>query len=42
MRRIESVSQGSGEISIVVKTIDVFHTTTLDDDGDCVVIGTSY
>mgnify|MGYP002624556934 CR=1 FL=1 len=41
--RIESVSQGSGETSIVVKTIDASgSTTTLDDDGDCVVIGTSY
>ena len=42
--RIESVSQGSGETSIVVKTIDASSgsTTTLDDNGDCVVIGTSY
>ncbi len=42
--RIESVSQGSGETSIVVKTIEASSgsTTTLDDDGDCVVIGTSY
>ena len=42
--RIESVSQGSGETSIVVKTIAASSgsTTTLDDDGECVVIGTSY
>jgi hypothetical protein len=42
--RIESVTQGASSTSIVVKTIEASSgsTTTLDDNGDCVVIGTSY
>ncbi len=43
--RIESVTQNASDTSIVVKTIAASAgaaTTTLDDDGDCVVIGTSY
>ena len=42
--RIESVTHNSADTSIVVKTIQTVDgsTVTLDDDGDCVVIGTSY
>jgi hypothetical protein len=42
--RIESVTQNSADTSIVVKTIQTVDasTVTLDDNGDCVVIGTSY
>tara|TARA_R110002012_G_scaffold297410_1_gene495386 strand:- start:1756 stop:3102 length:1347 start_codon:yes stop_codon:yes gene_type:complete len=43
--RIESVTQNSADTTIVVKTIANSAgsgTTTLDDNGDCVVIGTSY
>ena len=42
--RIESVTQNSADTSIVVKTIQTVDgsTVTLDDGGDCVVIGTSY
>jgi len=43
--RIESVTQNSADTSILVTTIAATAgaaTTTLDDDGDCVVIGTSY
>ena len=43
--RIESVTQNSSDTTIVVKTIANSAgsgTTTLDDNGDCVVIGTSY
>ncbi len=42
--RIESVSHGSSDTSIVVKTIEASSgsTTTLDDNGEAVVIGTSY
>ena len=43
--RIESVSHnGTADTSIVVKTIQSVDgsTTTLDDNGECVVIGTSY
>ena len=42
--RIESVTHGASDSSIVVKTIEASSgsTTTLDDDGDCVVIGSSY
>jgi len=43
--RIESVTQNSSDTTIVVKTIANSAgsgTTTLDDDGECVVIGTSY
>ena len=43
--RVESVTQNSADTTIVVKTIANSAgsgTTTLDDNGDCVVIGTSY
>ena len=43
--RIESVNHNSSDTTIVVKTIANSAgsgTTTLDDDGECVVIGTSY
>jgi len=43
--RIESVSHNAADTSIVVKTVAASAgdaTTTLDDNGDCVVIGTSY
>ena len=42
--RIESVTQNSADTSIVVKTIQTVDgsTVTLDDGGNCVVIGTSY
>ena len=42
--RIESVTQNSADTSIVIKTVQTVDgsTVTLDDDGDCVVIGTSY
>ena len=43
--RIESVTQNASDTSIVVKTIAASAgdaTTALDNDGDCVVIGTSY
>ena len=44
--RIESVTQNSADTSIVVKTIaataGASSTTTLDDDADAVVIGTSF
>ena len=42
--RIESVTQNSADTTIVVKTIQSVDgsTTTLDDNGECVVIGTSY
>ena len=43
--RIESVTQNSSDTTIVVKTIANSAgsgTTTLDDNGECVVIGTSY
>ena len=42
--RIESVTHNSSDTSIVVKTIQTVDgsTVTLDDNGDCVVIGTSY
>ena len=43
--RIESVTQNSSDTTIVVKTIANSAgsgTTTLDDNGNCVVIGTSY
>ena len=42
--RIESITQNSSDTTIVVKTIQSVDgsTTTLDDNGDCVVIGTSY
>ena len=42
--RIESVSQNSSDTTIQVKTIAASSgsTTTLDDNGECVVIGTSY
>lgn len=42
--RIESVTHGANDSSIIVKTIDASSggTTTLDDNGDAVVIGTSY
>jgi len=43
--RIESVTQNSSDTTIVVKTISNSAgsgTTTLDDNGMCVVIGTSY
>ena len=42
--RIESVTQNSADTSIVVKTVQTVDgsTVTLDDGGDCVVIGTSY
>ena len=42
--RIESVTQNSDDTSIVVKTVQTVDgsTVTLDDNGDCVVIGTSY
>ena len=42
--RIESVTQNSADTTIVVKTVDASSgsTTTLDDNGHCVVIGTSY
>jgi hypothetical protein len=44
--RIESVTQNSADTSIVVKTIAATagstSTTTLDDNADCVVIGTSF
>ena len=42
--RIESVTHNSADTSIVVKTIQTVDgsTVTLDDNGDCVVIGTSY
>ena len=42
--RIESITQNSADTTIVVKTIQSVDgsTTTLDDNGECVVIGTSY
>ncbi len=42
--RIESVTHNASDTSIVVTTIQSVDgsTTTLDDNGDCVVIGTSY
>ena len=42
--RIESVNHNSADTTIVVKTIAASSgsTTTLDDNGECVVIGTSY
>ena len=42
--RIETVTQNSADTTIVVKTIQSVDgsTTTLDDNGECVVIGTSY
>ena len=42
--RIESVTQNSADTSIVIKTVQTVDgsTVTLDDNGDCVVIGTSY
>jgi hypothetical protein len=44
MGRIESVSHGSSDTSIVVKTVEASSgsTTTLDDNGEAVIIGTSY
>jgi len=42
--RIESVTHNSADTTIVVKTIETVDgsTVTLDNDGECVVIGTSY
>ena len=42
--RIESIAQNSSDTTITVKTIQSVDgsTTTLDDNGECVVIGTSY
>ena len=42
--RVESVVHGSADTTIVVTTIQSVDgsTTTLDDNGECVVIGTSY
>ena len=42
--RIETITQNSADTTIVVKTIQSVDgsTTTLDDNGECVVIGTSY
>ena len=44
--RVESVNHNSSDTTIVVKTINASagdsSTTTLDDNGECVVIGTSY
>ena len=42
--RIETITQNSADTTIVVKTIQSVDgsTTTLDDNGQCVVIGTSY
>ena len=42
--RIETITQNSADTTIVVKTIQSVDgsTTTLDNDGECVVIGTSY
>jgi len=42
--RIETITQNSADTTIVVKTIQSVDgsTTTLDNNGECVVIGTSY
>jgi len=44
--RVESVNHNSADTTIIVKTINASagdsSTTTLDNDGECVVIGTSY